>query len=84
MLQHKLDSTSCEAKTEYGISLRPTDYDCGTIFNLGLTDGILTITKSLDRETTETIHLGVMVEDISSESGPQIAKGKYELINNKY
>lgn len=78
-LQYKLDPTTCEAKNEYGISLRPADYECSSIFNLGLSDGILSITKALDRETAETIHLGVTVEDIASETGSQIAKSKVYL-----
>lgn len=79
-LLYKLDSSSCEAKTEYGISLRSEDYDCATIFNVGLYDGVLTIAKPLDRETAETIHLGLIVEDVASETGPQIAKGKPIII----
>lgn len=70
----------CEAKSEHGISLRTADYDCSTIFNLGFIDGILATAKPLDREVAEMIHLGVIVEDIASDTGPQIAKGKVTLL----
>lgn len=76
-LRYKFDTAVCEAKTEHGILLRSADYSCSNIFSLGSIDGIVSIARPLDRETAEMIHIGILVEDIASETGTQIAKSKF-------
>lgn len=72
-LIYRIDPNACHAKNERGILLKPLDYDCASSFHLERTTGILSIAKLLDRETVETFQVGLIVEDINSETGPQIA-----------
>lgn len=76
ILRFKLDHSSCEAKTERGILLKNSEYNCSSNFHLGETDGVITTAKQIDRETIETVRLGLIVEDTASETGAQIATGK--------
>lgn len=79
ILRFKLDPTSCEAKTERGILLKKSEYNCSSYFTLGETDGVITTSKQIDRETVETVRLGLLVEDTASEIGPQIATSKLTI-----
>ncbi|XP_023311794.1 cadherin-23 [Anoplophora glabripennis] len=72
-LIYRIDLNACYAKNERGIVLKPLDYDCASTFHLDRPTGILSIAKRLDRETVETFQVGIIVEDINSETGPQIA-----------
>lgn len=74
-LLYKID-TNCEAKNEQGVLLKSVDYDCMGTFHLNASSGILTIAKLLDRETVESMRIGVVVEDIASNIGPQTATSK--------
>ncbi|KAJ8911026.1 hypothetical protein NQ315_016595 [Exocentrus adspersus] len=72
-LIYKIDPTACIARNDRGLILKPVDYDCANSFSLDRTTGVLSIAKQLDRETVETFEIGVIVEDVNSETGPQIA-----------
>lgn len=72
-LQYRLDS--CEAISDRGTPLKAADYNCLEAFTIGEADGVLKVAKVLDRETVDVLQLGVTVEDIASDSGPQITKG---------
>lgn len=73
-LKFKLDKDVCEAKSERGILVKQADFDCSGAFELG-DDGVLIIAKSIDREVVELFNIGVIVEDVASNTGPQIAQG---------
>lgn len=73
-LRYKFDF--CEAKSERGTPLKQSDFDCLSAFNIGETDGVITMAKLLDRETVEMLQIVVLVEDVGSDTGPQVAKGK--------
>lgn len=79
-LRYRFDKGSCEAKSDRGSLLKPADYDCLGAFAIGEVDGILKVAKLLDRETVDVLQIGVIVEDVASDSGPQIAKGKLQYI----
>ncbi|KAK5649206.1 hypothetical protein RI129_000235 [Pyrocoelia pectoralis] len=78
-LRYTLDPLKCEAKTEYGVSLSATEYNCLSIFKLGQFDGSLVIAKPLDREIAEIFYLDVLVEDISSETDLQQTKASLTI-----
>lgn len=46
---------------------------CFTAFDLNANDGLIRVVKILDREKIETIKIGVVVEDIASVNGKQVA-----------
>lgn len=75
-LIYRIDLNACYAKNERGILLKSLDYDCASTFHLERATGILSIAKHLDRETVETFQVGIIVEDINSEIGPQVATCK--------
>lgn len=79
VLRFKVDPSSCEAKTENGILPKISLQDCLAYFNLGETDGVVTTAKQLDREIVDSIRLGLIVEDVASETGPQIATAKLTI-----
>ncbi|KAK9884479.1 hypothetical protein WA026_007322 [Henosepilachna vigintioctopunctata] len=74
-LFYTIDPYNCEARTERGNLLqKTTEFDCVEMFNLNAKTGLLTVAKLLDRETAETFQIGLIVQDLASETGPQIAK----------
>lgn len=75
VLRFRLGVNQCEAKTERGTLLTSDSFNCDKFFKLGETDGIITTTKTLDRELFEVVILGVVVEDVASENGLQIDAG---------
>lgn len=75
-LEYIIDVKSCEAKNEIGVLLKADDFDCANAFLLDSQTGILTVGKPLDREVVEVFRIGLLVEDKSSETGPQIDAGK--------
>lgn len=75
ILRFRLDSNQCEAKTDRGTLLTSDLFNCEKYFKLGETDGVITTIKMLDRELFEVVILGVIVEDVASESGLQIDAG---------
>ncbi|KAJ8962164.1 hypothetical protein NQ318_018121 [Aromia moschata] len=72
-LIYKVDPKMCSAKNERGILLKPVDFDCSSFFKLEPATGILTIAKQLDREAAETFLVGLIVEDVNSNTGLQTA-----------
>ncbi|KAB0799063.1 hypothetical protein PPYR_06943 [Photinus pyralis] len=78
-LRYTLDPLRCEAKTEYGVSLSAAEYNCLSIFKVGQFDGSLVIAKPLDREVAEQFYLGVLVEDIASETDLQQTKASLTI-----
>lgn len=80
-LKFKLDPDVCEAKSERGILVKPADFDCVAAFELG-DDGVLKVARSIDREIVELINIGVIVEDVASNTGPQIAQGMASTLKN--
>lgn len=75
ILRFRLDPKQCEAKTERGTLLPGDIFSCDKYFKLGETDGVITTAKTLDRELFEVVILGVIIEDVASESGLQIDTG---------
>ncbi|KAF5304330.1 hypothetical protein FQA39_LY09709 [Lamprigera yunnana] len=78
-LRYRLDPLKCEAKNEYGVYLSLRDYDCLSTFRLGQFDGSLAIAKPLDRETVEVFYLGLLVEDIKSDTDLQQTKASLTI-----
>lgn len=75
-LKFKLGPDTCEAKSERGILVKQADFDCSSAFDISY-DGVLRVAQLIDRETVEVFNIGVVVEDVASDTGPQIAQGKY-------
>ncbi|CAG9863718.1 unnamed protein product [Phyllotreta striolata] len=78
-LVYKIDDSACEARNERGILLKQQEYDCSGSFHLEPLSGTLSIAKLLDRELVENFQLGVTVEDINSETGPQKTFGTISI-----
>jgi hypothetical protein len=49
-------------------------------FDLNPNEGLIRVVKMLDREKIETIKIGVLVEDIASMNGRQIASGILNVV----
>lgn len=77
VLRFRLNPNECEAKTERGILLKQADYDCAKYFHVGETDGVVATARVLDREFVETIALGVIVEDVASDTSVQLDTGRF-------
>ncbi|CAG9818294.1 unnamed protein product [Phaedon cochleariae] len=70
-LVFKIDETECVALNERGIALKNRDFDCYGSFYVEPSSGVMTIAKHLDRETVENLQIGIVVEDVNSDTGPQ-------------
>lgn len=77
ILRFRIDPESSEARTERGTLLKLVDHDFASTFRLDPTDGLLSVAKLLDREMIEMIKLGLVVEDIASVTGAQIATSEF-------
>uniref|UniRef100_A0A6P7FSK3 Cadherin-23 n=1 Tax=Diabrotica virgifera virgifera TaxID=50390 RepID=A0A6P7FSK3_DIAVI len=75
-LVYKIDDSACQAMNERRVLLKTQEYDCSGAFHLEPRTGVLSIAKTLDREIVEQFQLGLTVEDINSETGPQVAHAK--------
>ncbi|XP_044756938.1 cadherin-23 [Coccinella septempunctata] len=74
-LFYSTNPNECEARNERGnLLLRTPDFDCAKMFHLNAKTGVLTVAKPLDREVAENFRISLNVEDLASETGPQIAK----------
>ena len=72
-----IDPKACAAKTERGVLLKASDFNCSETFHLNPSSGVLTIATQLDREVVEKVQMGLIVEDTASETGKQLATSKY-------
>ncbi|XP_052863308.1 cadherin-23 [Anopheles cruzii] len=73
MLRYYIDRSQSEGKTEEGVPVKLDDYDFAAAFVLDAANGLLKISKLLDREKISEIKLVCMVEDVAAERGDQIA-----------
>lgn len=80
VLRYFFDSDSSEARTENGVLIKQTEYDYMSAFDLNPNDGLIRVVKILDREKIEVLKLGVIVEDIASVNGKQIASAVLHVI----
>lgn len=74
-LIYKIDANACAAKNERGTILKPQDFDCYATFHLEPLSGILSAAKNIDRELVKKFFVGVVVEDVNSDTGLQISAG---------
>lgn len=72
----RIHEKACLAKNERDIILKPQEYDCVGTFFLDPVTGILSVAKQIDRELVQSFLIGVKVEDLNSDTGPQIASGE--------
>ncbi|KAJ3665071.1 hypothetical protein Zmor_000585 [Zophobas morio] len=72
-LVYMIDPKACAAKTERGVLLKASDFNCSETFHLNPSSGVLTIATQLDREVVEKVQMGLIVEDTASETGKQVA-----------
>lgn len=80
VLRYFFDSDASEARSENGVIIKQTEYDFMSAFDLNPNDGLMRVVKMLDREKIETIKIGVVVEDIASMSGKQVATGVLHVV----
>lgn len=80
MLRFFFDSESSEARSENGVIIKQTEYDYMSAFDLNPNEGLIRVVKMLDREKIETLKMGLIVEDIASVKGKQIATATLNLI----
>ncbi|CAG7830108.1 unnamed protein product [Allacma fusca] len=71
LLRYGIDFNRSEARNENGRLLK--GIDLSKMFELQAIDGVLKVTGNLDRETMETVKIGLRVEDLGAEKGRQIA-----------
>nr|CAH7720091.1 unnamed protein product [Callosobruchus chinensis] len=70
-LFYRIHEEQCLARNERGILLK--DFDCAKHFHLDPLTGVLSVAKLIDRELVESFNIGLIVEDLNSETGPQLA-----------
>lgn len=80
VLRYFFDSDASEARSENGAIIKQTEYDYMSAFDLNPNDGLIRIVKLLDREKIEYLKLGVIVEDIASVNGKQVATAVLPVI----
>lgn len=80
VLRYFIDSETSEARNENGVLIKPTEYDFMSAFDLSPNEGILRVVKIIDREKIETVKITVMVEDIASMNGKQIATATLNVV----
>ncbi len=86
LVAHDPDSTSslvfsinvdlCEGRNEFGSVVKREDYNYTAAFELGPRDGVLRLTRPLDRERVDSIKLAVTVVDAKAVKGVQADTGK--------
>lgn len=74
-LRFSIDRDNCEARSEEGTIIKPSEFDFLSAFELNSIDGLLKVVKLLDRERVEVIRLAIKVEDVSSVNGIQSTSG---------
>lgn len=79
-LRYFFDSEASEARSENGVIIKQTEYDYMSALDINLTDGMIRVVKMLDREKIETLKVGIIVEDIASVNGKQIAAGFLNIV----
>jgi Cadherin domain len=80
VLRYFFDIDTSEARTENGVIIKQTEYDFMLAFDLNPNEGLIRVVKMLDREKVETIKIGIMVEDIASKIGKQVAKAILNVV----
>lgn len=80
VLRYFFDSDASEARSENGVIVKQTEFDYMSAFDLNPTDGLIRIVKMLDREKIETVKIGIIVEDIASVNGKQIATAFLNIV----
>ncbi|XP_046672662.1 cadherin-23 isoform X2 [Homalodisca vitripennis] len=79
-LRFSIDRDNCEARSEEGTIIKPSEFDFLSAFELNAVDGLLRVVRLLDRERVEVIRLAIRVEDTASVSGKQITSGVLTII----
>lgn len=74
-LRFLIDRDNCEARSEEGTIIKPSEFDFLSAFELNAVDGLLRVVKLLDRERVEVIRLAIRVEDVASVNGKQFTSG---------
>lgn len=83
-LRFKLSRSVCDAKSERGTLVKQSDFDCYNAFEIA-NGGILKVAQTIDRETVELFNIGVIVEDVASNTGLQVAEGlDFQLLFETY
>lgn len=80
VLRYFFDSDASEARTENGVIIKQSEYDFMSAFDLNPNDGVIRVVKMLDREKVETMKIAILVEDIASMSGKQVATGILSVV----
>ncbi len=83
-LRYYFDDSTSEARTENGVIIKPSEFDYLAAFELNPLDGLLRITKPLDREKMETLKIGIVVEDVAAATDKQTASGTLNIIIEDY
>ncbi|XP_054269612.1 cadherin-23-like [Macrosteles quadrilineatus] len=79
-LRFSIDREDCEARSEEGTIIKPSEFDFLSAFELNPVDGLLRVVKLLDRERVEVIRLAIRVEDTASMNGKQITSGVLTIV----
>ncbi len=66
----------CEGRNEFGSIVKRDEYNYTGSFELGARDGILRLTRPLDRERVASIKLAVTVVDTKAVQGVQEDTGE--------
>ncbi|XP_024946017.1 cadherin-23 isoform X2 [Cephus cinctus] len=80
ILRYRIDPNSSEARNEEGTIIRTQEYEYLAALELNALDGLLRVVRLLDRERVEMIRLGLVVEDLASVKGLQIASATLTII----
>lgn len=76
VLEYTFNVNSSEAKNEDGLQVPLTEYDYMELFEIDKKNGFMVVARNIDREKVEQIKLGIIVEDVASETNRQQSFGK--------
>lgn len=76
VLEYTFNVNSSEAKNEDGLQVPLTEYNYMELFEIDKKNGFMVVARNIDREKVEQIKLGIIVEDVASETNRQQSFGK--------
>ncbi|XP_067141770.1 cadherin-23 isoform X2 [Centruroides vittatus] len=71
ILRYSIDLERSEARNEKGALVTVAEFDYGEAFDINSVDGIVKVTKALDREKVEIVRLLLKVEDLAASTEGQ-------------
>ncbi|KAF2362742.1 Cadherin [Trinorchestia longiramus] len=79
-LRYSVDGNRTVARSEEGALVKVSEHDYASAFEIGETDGVIRLVRTLDREVAETVRLVVVCEDLNTQQGPRSASATLTIV----